>query len=73
MTNAETIEPRLVEIETKLSLAEDLLEAMNRTVFRQQQEIEQLQRDLRALRGQLQPDDGLPVSREIPHETPPHY
>jgi len=39
------METRLAEIETKLSFSEELLEALNGTVYRQQQQIDQLQRN----------------------------
>ena len=48
MPTADAMETRLAEIEIKLSYSEDLLEELNRTVFRQQQQIEQLQQELRA-------------------------
>ena len=67
------MESRLAEIEIKLSFSEDLLEALNRTVFRQQQQIEQLQQELRALRQQLKTDDSPGASRDMREETPPHY
>jgi len=70
---ADAMESRLTEIEIKLSFTEDLLEELNRTVFRQQQQIEQLQQELRALRQQLQTDAGSAVSGDLPDETPPHY
>lgn len=66
------MESRLNELESKISLAEDLLDALNRTVYRQQQQIDQLQQDVRTLRQQLQ--DALPdpfSSRQ--DEPPPHY
>ncbi len=66
------MESRLNELETKISLAEDLLDALNLTVFRQQQQIDRLQQDIRALRQQLQeaapPEAGSPGK-----EIPPHY
>ena len=63
---------RLTELEVKLSFTEDLVEELNRTVFRQQQQIEALQRDIRALRDQLQAS--LPAeSRNPADEVPPHY
>lgn len=66
------MESRLAEIETKLSFSEELLETLNRTVYRQQQQIDQLQLELRALREQVRTD--LPVeSRSLRDETPPHY
>lgn len=67
------MESRLAEIEIKLSFSEDLLEELNRTVFRQQQQIEHLQQELRALRQQLQTDEGPAPPRDLGEETPPHY
>ena len=66
------METRLAEIEVKLSFAEDLLEELNHTVVRQQQQIDQLQQELRTLRQQVQ--SGNAVESTGPHdETPPHY
>ncbi len=65
-------EDRLMELEIKTALSEDLLEELNRTVYRQQQQIEQLQQELRALRQQVQVS--LPAESNGPNdETPPHY
>lgn len=66
------MESRLAEIEVKLSFSEELLEALNQTVYRQQQQIEQLQKDLLAVREQVR--TCLPAESRDPHdETPPHY
>jgi SlyX protein len=66
------MEDRLNEVEAKLALAEDLLEELNRTVFRQQQQIDQLQHQLKALAVQMQSGPG--ADRRDPHEEiPPHY
>ena len=66
------LDERLNELEARLSLAEDLLEALNATVYRQQQQIDRLQQDVRALRQQLQ--DGASVEAASPgDEIPPHY
>ncbi|CAB1368259.1 SlyX family protein [Denitratisoma oestradiolicum] len=66
------MDDRLTELEIKAGFAEDLLEALNQTVFRQQQQIEQLQREVRALRQQLQ--ESMPAeSRSLRDEIPPHY
>jgi SlyX protein len=67
-----TMEDRLTELEIKLGYAEDLLEALNRTVFRQQQQMEQLQQEVRALRNQL--ESSIPgEQRSLADEVPPHY
>jgi SlyX protein len=74
MTNvaASPTDDRLTELEIKTSLAEDLLEALNSSVFRQQQQIERLQQEVISLRQQLQ--SSLPTEPRNPgDETPPHY
>ncbi len=66
------MDERLEKIETKLSLAEDLLDALNQTVYRQQCEIERLQQELLTLREQLRA--ALPQERRhLADEIPPHY
>jgi SlyX protein len=66
------MDTRLTELEVKLAFAEDLLETLNATVCRQQQDIETLQRQVRQLREQL-----LAQPSAEPHslrdEIPPHY
>ena len=66
------MESRLEEIEAKLSLTEDLLEELNKTVYHQQSQIDQLKNELAALRDQVRADmPGEPQgSRD---EVPPHY
>ncbi|MBA3034718.1 MAG: SlyX family protein [Gammaproteobacteria bacterium] len=66
------MEDRITELEVKLAFAEDLLETLNLTVYRQQAQIDQLQQELRALRQQLlqaQPAE----QRNLLDEIPPHY
>jgi SlyX protein len=66
------MEDRLEKIESKLSLAEDMLDELNKTVYRQQGEIEQLQRAVVTLREQVraaQPNE----PRNLHDEIPPHY
>jgi SlyX protein len=66
------MEARINELEVKLSFAEDLLEQLNLTVFRQQQQIESLQQAVRALREQLLAS--MPAEqRSLRDEIPPHY
>jgi SlyX protein len=66
------VESRLEEIESKLSLTEDLLDELNKTVYRQQSQIDQLKNELAALRDQVRTD--MPgESQEPREEIPPHY
>jgi SlyX protein len=63
----QSLEDRIVELEIKLSYADDLLEQLNTTVALQQSQLELLGRELRLLK---QRDTNLPMGRE---EPPPHY
>jgi len=66
------MEERIAELEAKLAFCEDLLEELNRTVYRQQQQIEQLQKETKALREQLRAS--LPAEPRVAgDEKPPHY
>ncbi|MBM3372445.1 MAG: SlyX family protein [Betaproteobacteria bacterium] len=63
---------RITELEIKLAFSEDLLDELNRTVARQQQQIADLERHLRELRLQIQ--RSMPADPAMPaHEIPPHY
>lgn len=63
---------RLTEIETKLAFAEDLLDTLNQTVVRQQDQIDSLQRQLRLLNDRLK--DARPDESRTPRDDiPPHY
>ena len=66
------MEDRMEKIETKLSLAEDMIEELNKTVYRQQRQIEQMQQEMRTLRQQLQASLP-PEQRNLMDEIPPHY
>ena len=66
-------EDRIAEIEAKLTLAEDLLETLNTTVYRQQQHIERLERDLRAMRDQVEAMGAANEPTALRDEIPPHY
>lgn len=73
---ATTMEDRLTELEIKMSLTEDLVETLNRTVFRQQEQIDLLQAQLRALHRQIQnaaADAGGAEPLSLRDEIPPHY
>ncbi len=67
-----TLESRLNELEAKLSFAEDLIETLNLTVFRQQEQIDRIQQQIRLLHEQLLAV--LPKEeRDLRDEIPPHY
>lgn len=73
MSEDDSTEPRFAEIEAKLTLSEDLLETLNRTVYRQQQQIDRLERELRALRDQVEAASAAGEPNTPRDEVPPHY
>jgi SlyX protein len=65
-------EIRLNELEAKLSFSEDLIETLNETVFRQQEQLNLIQQQLQLLHQQVQsvlPDE----VRDLRQDIPPHY
>ena len=73
MANAEKLEARIAEIEAKLALSEDALDALNTTAYRQQQQIDRLERELRALRDQVEANASAAEPGTPAGEVPPHY
>lgn len=66
-----SVEQRLVELEIKASYGDDLLEQLNLTVFRQQEQIDALMQKLRELERRMPEASGAPGS--LRDELPPHY
>jgi SlyX protein len=65
-------ESRINELEAKLSFAEDLIDALNRSAFRQQEQLDLMQQQLLLLHQQLQ--TVIPKEeRDLREEIPPHY
>ena len=63
---------RLTDLEVKFSFTEDLLEHLNTTVAKQQEQIDLLLRELLQLRRQSEGDE--PTSfHSLRDEIPPHY
>lgn len=73
--NAPTLEPRLTRLEEQASYAEDLLDELNALVYRQQQQLDQLTREVVQLRQQLAQasDASSGAPRNLRDELPPHY
>jgi len=67
-------EDRLINIETKISYQEDLLEELNKTVYQQQQKLDRLEAFCGSLARQMRSlaeagSDG----KSAANERPPHY
>jgi len=73
---APTSEARIDELEAKLSFAEDLIDDLNRSVFRQQEQLDLLQQQIMLLHQQLQnvnQNVAATETRNLRDELPPHY
>ena len=66
------MESRLTELEIKLGLGEDHLEELNRTVYRQQRQIDLLRAQIRELYQLIQPT-APSEPRNLRDDIPPHY
>ena len=64
---------RLTELEIKSSYAEDLLEQLNMTIYRQQQQIDSLILQVTQLKQQSQNAGQDGAARNLRDELPPHY
>ncbi len=63
---------RVTELEVKLGFAEDLIDTLNQTVFRQQEQLDLLQRQLVELHRRMREADSQ-EARDSVQEIPPHY
>ena len=72
MNNNVAQEQRLTDLESKASFQEDLLDELNQIVVRQQQQIDQLIREITHLR-ESGAEGGVGPSRNPRDELPPHY
>lgn len=70
---SQTQDTRFIELETRLTYAEDLLDSLNRTVADQQLEILELRQFCEQLLKQLKEAPLSGDSRSAADEIPPHY
>jgi len=64
---------RVTELEIKSSYAEDLLDQLNMTIYRQQQQIDRLILQVTQLKEQAQSAGQDGAARTPRDELPPHY
>lgn len=67
------MESRITELEIKISYTEDLVDELNRMVYRQQLQIDLLAAEIRALREQQQNAPQPEQAFSLRDEIPPHY
>lgn len=67
------IDERLINIESKVSFQEDLIDELNKALYRQQQKLERLEAICEALARQVRSMAEAGNESKSPHERPPHY
>lgn len=68
------MEDRLIELEINIAYQNDLIDSMNLTITRQQQEIHELQQTMQLLLKLIRDNAGLgDEENKVQHEIPPHY
>ncbi|MET4578811.1 SlyX family protein [Ottowia thiooxydans] len=72
MQSPDITDDRLTALEIKASYSEDLLDQLNMTIYRQQQQIDRLLMELDDLRRRI-PEGGPHTSTNARDELPPHY
>jgi len=63
---------RLTDLEVKASYTDDLLDQLNQTIYRQQQQIDLRVREVMQLKRQ-RPAADQPMLRHAADDRPPHY
>ena len=69
----ENNEEAIIELQTKLSFQEDLLESLNQVVIDQQGQIAKLQRTVESMIGQMDSMQSAMQDNGPRQEIPPHY
>ncbi len=67
------IENRVADLEIKLAQQDDLLDTLNRTIYRQQQKIDELEALCTALARHLKETRQAADAGGAAEEKPPHY
>jgi SlyX protein len=67
------LENRIIELETRLSYQDHVIQELNEVVVRQQDQIDSLIRDGRRIREHLKEQNQTEVPRPEEEAPPPHY
>ena len=73
MENGRATEDRLVDIEIKIARQEDLVDTLNKTVYRQQKKIDELEALCSALARHIKAIREADSGSGAANEKPPHY
>lgn len=66
-------EDRIIDIEIKVARQEDMMDALNQTIYRQQKKIDELETLVTALASHVKEVRQAAAERNPANERPPHY
>ena len=69
--DTESLNNRIVELETRLSYQDHTIEQLNEVVTSQQNQIDRLESDIKRIKAHLK--DGTDIARPEDESPPPHY
>ena len=72
VNQGKSVESRITDLEIKISYTEDMVDELNRTIYRQQQQIDMLIANIQELRQQMLTGNSA-EPRNLRDEIPPHY
>jgi len=67
------MENRIIELETKISYQEHLIQELNDVVTRQQNQIDALEKRMNRMQEHLKSADSSNIARQDEESPPPHY
>ena len=73
MPSTDELQARIEALEIKSTYAEDLLEELNLTIYKQQQQMDRMASLLRDLQQRMPEQGGGASTRNLRDELPPHY
>ena len=73
MTHPDALQARMEALEIKASYADDLLEELNTTIYKQQQQIDRLVQMVKDLHQRMPEQGGGASVGSLRDELPPHY
>ncbi len=67
------MEQQLIDLQTKIAFQDEAIDSLNRTVARQQRQIEELQFELKTLKQQMRALSDPGIAGADQEGPPPHY
>ncbi len=67
------MEKRMIELETKVSYQDHMIQELNDVVIRQQKQIDALEAEMKRTREHLKGNSGSGLARPEEESPPPHY